>query len=372
MSSISQATQFEQCFSEILNESQHCSNKDVYYWKVAFRPLGNNGFGSQWNAYLVPGLIDAVLRKKRLVLFNDNSPWEYDCAEKKLWGCYFTFPCEDSILLTDSKNVSHSTREAARTYSSVLDYIQRSKGEPSLKNRKMSEIFDQPSCRTANIFASDPDPLHTMITSSVAYLWNVNSNTTQRVQELNKDIYRQFPLVSNRFTYRNYISLYLRLTDKVTERNEKVKQFLQYQPNVIDYIVPFASTYGVYTLLITSDDCSYVSDLFALNRANQQAGNSSLRMLSPCFATMHNESSGINSERVAQRRSGRGGPHHANGLIADIELAADSYLFIGIFDSNISRLIARLRVAHKPAHLSVPLPALEKQGNGAVWMTSVW
>lgn len=92
----SQGTPLYSCLDTVLSLSQSCENDNKAYATL----MGHtSGFGSEFLAYLMNSLFTAMINNRRLVFVRSKRPWEYDCANKAAWGCYFTMaPCEDNLV----------------------------------------------------------------------------------------------------------------------------------------------------------------------------------------------------------------------------------------------------------------------------------
>ena len=67
---------FEPCFHDVLIQTQNCSNTRVVYY--AMEGI-NSGFGSEFFAYFIHALKDAVLENARLKYVITGKQWENDC-----------------------------------------------------------------------------------------------------------------------------------------------------------------------------------------------------------------------------------------------------------------------------------------------------
>ena len=67
---------FEPCFHDVLLQTQNCSNTRVVYYAME-RTF--SGFGSEFFAYFIHALKDAVLENARLKYVITGEQWENDC-----------------------------------------------------------------------------------------------------------------------------------------------------------------------------------------------------------------------------------------------------------------------------------------------------
>lgn len=95
-SNASQPTPLSACLDTVLSLTQSCENDNKAYATL----MGHtSGFGSEFLAYLMNSLFTAMINNRRLVFLRSKRPWEYDCANKAAWGCYFTMgACEDNLV----------------------------------------------------------------------------------------------------------------------------------------------------------------------------------------------------------------------------------------------------------------------------------
>ena len=215
------------CFIEALNKTQSCDNPDILYVTTMG---GGNGFGSEFNTFLISSLLTAVASKRRMVYFKSRRKWEYDCNSESGWACYLQFRCSESGV-----------------ESSGLDYSQKYvvKDAKSLRISKMLSLQLLPPrhhsiYQTINTFSVQNEKCSvdytslsvTILTSLAAkHLFQLNTETQEQVKHINS---RYKNLVQS-----PYLSLQLRMTDKKYEMSKEAWQWVNNLSNTAEFIKPY-------------------------------------------------------------------------------------------------------------------------------------
>eukprot|EP00597_Dinobryon_sp_UTEXLB2267_P000508 CAMPEP_0170059666 /NCGR_PEP_ID=MMETSP0019_2-20121128/1865_1 /TAXON_ID=98059 /ORGANISM="Dinobryon sp., Strain UTEXLB2267" /LENGTH=243 /DNA_ID=CAMNT_0010264987 /DNA_START=486 /DNA_END=1217 /DNA_ORIENTATION=+ len=171
----------------------------------------------------------------------------------------------------------------------------------------------------------------TILTSMAAkYLFRLNSETRAVIKHINnryKNLMRS-----------SYISLQLRMTDKKYEMSKEAWAWVNNLSNTAEFMKPFFQAAHTNNLFIATDNCSAVADLVSLLPAQ--------KIFSPCInvssASSHPEGPLLTAENAANLRR-HGGLTSTYALLADIEMLRRGQHFFGLFDSNLVRMIHRLR-----------------------------
>jgi hypothetical protein len=186
-----------------------------------------------------------------------------------------------------------------------------------------------------------------MFTSMTNYVYNLNEDAQVKIDRLNKLFFDEnFASIQKRsdgFEYYRYVGLQIRRTDKVLEYPKEVWNWLNNSDNVLNEVMPYVIDTGIKRLVIVSDDCSYVAELYV--NIFKIWGNK-VEVRSTCFDPIE-VTGDISSLLQSRRQVGRNDkPNHAISVFADIELLRKSEHFFGLFNSNIVRWVARLRSRH--------------------------
>jgi hypothetical protein len=305
------------CFEEMIAKSQRCDNPAIMY---ASLEGGGSGLGSEFNVYLVYAFIDAVRKNKRMVYFHSKRKWEYDCDEKLGWGCYLEFPCNNTrgvaVSDMDFSNPStsvHDREEVHREYPLLFDRIKEA--------YNAVKRAEEPECRV------DDWVKQTYFTSIAAkHLFHPNQQVRQFVKKFN----------SHYDLHGDYISLQIRAQDKKYEMSAEAWEWMTHLQNTYNLIKPFLlpSPGGYSNLYVSTDNCTMLSELTSYL-------DKGVSVYSPCYSKFHKnvEEGGLvgdfNPRKMDYRSTLR--------LFAEIEMLVNGVHFFGIMNSNLVRLIHRLR-----------------------------
>ncbi len=350
---------FESCFYSLIEKSQNCDNNRITY-VTAF---GKSGLSSEFNCYFVPAIVRSALTDRRIVILTKNNDWEYNCQNKLEWGCYFNLPCEDSI--------THVIK--AHDYSYILGNPNCNPYEiPSLKSligkmipqyqqSSIQEIFRGEACSKKNILDRDPNPLQKMFIIAANYIYHFNGDTKHEIELLNdhyKDLFDHSMVRDNGFVYYRYVALHIRRTDKISEYPSELWRWLNTTENIVKTVMPYVLDNDINKILIVSDDCHYVKELY---QSIYVGYGNKVVIRSTCFKNADYRGNGnvlVQSNRHIARSDHKKNRHHhqnhsdyshAITLLADLELLRQSEHFFGFFDSNIARMVAKLRALYLPA-----------------------
>jgi hypothetical protein len=237
LSSIYATKEYNQCFETALIQSQSCSNNNIIYFShegIA------SGFGSEFNHYLIHTLIDGILSNQRIVLLVNNDkkgPWDYDCPELLSWACYLKFPCIDSVINYNNRNISipiHHGNMPSRDINNIKQRLQ-------LSHKQFKWTIPNDICDVNDFTA-------TYITSiSAQYLFQLNDKTTKFVNNFNND----FKLQKHK-----YISVQIRATDKSAEMDKVFWHFMNNMTLVATYIKQKLHHNVSMPIYVSLDNCS--------------------------------------------------------------------------------------------------------------------
>ena len=214
------AKSFRPCFEAILNLTQQCNNINHLYATV----MGDgSGFASEFNYYLIKSVLTAIFTNRRYSYLITNRPWEYNCAEGKGWGCYFSSPCSDGIVETkdmDFQNRRSPYEPFRLTGPAYIDRgeIEETPYDPNFYIRQLQplkEVYgtELPSGICDNLQISDI--LAKDLAGAIAKrMFRLNEKTKKAVANIN----RRYEYIQ---TNRTYASLLLRLSDKRYEMPEE-------------------------------------------------------------------------------------------------------------------------------------------------------
>lgn len=333
------------CFWSILREFQSCKNNHFHY--ATIQGIPSQGFGSEFNYNLIFHLINAIMLKQRLIFVKPLEQWEYDCPGNKGWACYFKFPCDDSVIHSNLINITNeksslSQREAEiRDFDTIIIKLQNIYKELH-KNDKIKVLCD----------ISKLTP--TSLTSIAAnYLYQLNSRTIHFIKSFNS-------FYNNNFYLSKYIALQIRSTDKISEMNSIAWSRLHNVTYLVSAVSPYFTTpYNITNLYISTDNCQLVVDI------SEQLATSTtkINLFSPCLnhtrstASLHlTQTQDHNytsdgkytdvidySELVGHFNPRRSTYQSTMRLLAEIETMRAADHFFGIMNSNLVRMVTRLR-----------------------------
>ena len=157
------------------------------------------------------------------------------------------------------------------------------------------------------------------------FLWKLPFHVQQYVNQHNAATYLHY-------IQGKYNSIQIRLSDKKAEMNEKTWNWMTHTANIAKFVEPIFEQSGLRHVFISSDNCTAVVELEALLPKYQ--------FITPCrnITTGH-----INTENPRKEHD----HFSVLQLIAEIEMLRNGEHFIGLFDSNLVRMIHRLRFPDK-------------------------
>jgi len=329
----------QDCFDIELKASQDCSNQDLMYFDVEYH---GSGFGSQFNHYVIHALINAVVSNRRLVHVNLVHNWFYSCDRDHTWSCYLDFPCSDSVLMNSSHMIlANNSRNTL--------HIRRAHGHnrEQIKN-KISRAYDKyyqlnngnRSCAMASLTI-------TSITSIAAkHLFRLNNATSSKVNAMNR-VYGLDPY--------SYLAVQIRTTDKRLEVDQDTWDFITNTTRVADTMVRYMTEYNTSDVYIASDDCRLIN----IYKIALLAWSSRVMVHSSCTSDVV----------MSGNPRANSGYNDTMKLISDIVMLQHGKAFLGLVESNLVRMIYRLRY---PDHQSTFFPiylsaAQQKNTNVALY-----
>ena len=243
------------CLRALLKDSQNCQVRDLLYVTVSTvidltitppsfkftntrfqQTQGRSvraGLGAEFNHYLIHSLLNALWTKRRLVFLTSMRSWEYDCPERLGWACYLSLPCKDSVVNMSSidfsyRNALHDKDDAARSFETL----------------KMK--FNPRSFCGANNDIATTSP--TELTAIVAkFLYSLNNSTMLFTQKYNE----QYGFGSSK-----YLSVQIRLGDKVKEMPRANWEWMTNTSNIVEVLRPYLATNK--RIFVATDNCSTV------------------------------------------------------------------------------------------------------------------
>ena len=326
---------FGACLHKVIRVTQACDNMNVQYTPL----LGeSSGLGSEYQAYLHKSFLLAILTNRRMVFLKNDKKWEYDCAEKSGWGCYLTFGnCPDSIASAGQIVLSDTIpaiQNPENPISSVLDrqFLELYPTTTSTFNEKFTVLYKalqklgkvdkEAVCDITQMSFSNISAITTK------HLFVYNNETKAAILALNKKNYKTLFSDSNPSRRigqypGNYVSLQIRTQDK---RYEMTHQQWALMTDV-GYIANFTSQHmhDHQHLFVATDNCSMVPVL---------------RKLMSKTITIH--SSCDLPENTLYVR-GNQDPSMGLALLAEVEMLRHGQEFVGLFESNLVRMIFLLR-----------------------------
>lgn len=320
------------CFEELLAKSQSCDNPALMYVSLEG---GGSGLGSEFNMYLVYALIDAVRKNKRMVYFNSRRHWEYDCAEKLGWGCYLTFPCNNTygVAVRDmdfshERTSVHDRDEVKREYPFLFEKVRDMYNEIKTEN--------EPECKLT------PDVKQTYFTSIAAkHLFTPSPQTSRFIKRFNSHYNIQG----------DYISLQIRAQDKKYEMSAQTWEWITHLSNTYEEIKPYLypSPNGLKNLYVSTDNCTMLTELSSYL-------SKEVNVYSPCNLLFHkaaadhlftdlsfNDGNKDAEAIVGTFNPRKGGYRPTLRLLAEIDMLVNGVHFFGLLNSNLVRMVHRLR-----------------------------
>lgn len=386
---------FESCFESLLIRSQNCKNNNVNYFGLQH----SGGLGSEFNSYLMWAVIAAAMQNRRLIMIANWDNWEFNCPSKLNWGCYLRLPCTDSVLPVNNSQVETSLESnnleinhidvmsyrdisTRQYYNPKLPYIIRYYILPKEKREETFEdslhrIFQDETNCAYNIYEfinGCPNPEYRMTVVATSYLFRLNNHTQHQVNRLNepyKHILGYYRGINSIGSIRGrYIGLHIRVGDKDTERLKygckNVTEWLKNPDNIANEIVPLMKLSNISKIMVVSETCDMVplltesfkrrfnSEVETVDLCNCiQVYSTCSYPLSPHLTAEHEYLSGNTIRNIGRSRGDLNewrdktiGVTRALRVLADIELLVHAEHFFGSFDSNLVRLVSRLRVRH--------------------------
>mmetsp|Transcript_19904 Transcript_19904/g.28509 ORF Transcript_19904/g.28509 Transcript_19904/m.28509 type:complete len:394 (+) Transcript_19904:1226-2407(+) len=326
------------CFLSFLHKTQNCSNPNVFYVTA---PMGEcSGLGSEFNRFLIYSLLTAVSNNRRIVYLHSNRRWEYHCNEKWGWGCYLSFACHESGVNQTELDFSPKGihEDPINTGSGFLDMLQLL--EPKNIQQIRESIIDMNktySERNKHIFSASCahgiGPLNPTIVTSMAakYLYHLNNRTKIIVQEL---IHQNNFMDLESFPY---ISLQLRMNDKQYEMPPKTWYYINNVSNIVAEISPYFKKLNISRLFLATDNCTAAQEIFRLLIKSNVITYSSCLTRTGEIALLQPLRGGV------ELKDNSSFPLAPYRVFMDIKLLRKGRLFFGLFDSNLVRLVHRLR-----------------------------
>ena len=326
------------CFEELLTITQACDNKAIMY---ASLQGGGSGLGSEFNHFLVYSLINAAMVNKRLVYFASQRKWEYDCPQKNGWGCYFEFPCNlpnganhNELDFTDERSSMHDRDHSYREYPDIFD--------------KIKSMYDQiKSAKNGECKHMEKDQ-QTILTSIAAkHLYKLNPIVRQFVNRFN-DHYA--------ISGGEYLALQIRAQDKRYEMSAEMWEYITNVRNIYNEISPylygsptvFPGTTGYKMLFVSTDNCTMLAELGKLAPPDIVIMSPCHKHLHPSVINLQNDGEKHNSSSLVGDFNPRLGDYKSTlRLFAEIEMLAGGTHFFGIMNSNLVRMVHRLRYPDK-------------------------
>lgn len=312
------------CFQALLKDTQSCKNQKLLYFHIqGSGPKGHSqGFGSEFNHNFIYSLITAVTLGRRFIYVKSRLDWEYDCPTRDGWACYVRFPCDDSVIQPheiDLKQPFFDTNGISRDFGQLLASINKQANHDKSRWRARNQ--------TCDVLNANP----TTITSIAAqYLYQLNEQSLDYIKRFNA-VYG--------LEHSKYIAVQLRSTDKQAEMDEDVWEWVHNMENVASAIVPYATREHISTVFVSTDQCSLLSELIAKLPRNISVVSPCLKKkmaTSPHYTGEHKLSLGGFDPRQRDHRS-------TLRLLAEIHLWTRAQHFFGVMNSNLVRLVARLR-----------------------------
>lgn len=207
---------FRPCFEAILNLTQSCSNVNHLY--ATTMGVGS-GFASEFNYYLIKSVLTAIFTNRRYSYLITNRPWEYNCAEGKGWGCYFTSPCTDGYVETKDMDFLHQRSPFEPWKFTGPGYVDNlelrgmsfNPGYYLEQLQSLKEVYQKelPAGICDNFHPEDIHP-HDLAGPIARHIFHGNEKTKKAVYNINR---RYEHIQANH----SYASLLLRMGDKVFE-----------------------------------------------------------------------------------------------------------------------------------------------------------
>mmetsp|Transcript_19904 Transcript_19904/g.28510 ORF Transcript_19904/g.28510 Transcript_19904/m.28510 type:complete len:246 (+) Transcript_19904:458-1195(+) len=191
------------------------------------------------------------------------------------------------------------------------------------------KVFISPAC-TQGIGNFNP----TIITSIAAkHLYHLNSNTKTVIHEMVSKSYLK------ELSTHPYLSIQLRMNDKKYEMSPETWNYITNISNIVSEVMPYFKKLNLTRLYLATDNCSAAREIFRMLQP--------LKVLtySPCLNSLG---------EICLLAPLRGGQQLQDNttdsamptyrLFMDIELLRKSRMFFGLFDSNLVRMVHRLRM----------------------------
>ncbi len=351
---------FEECYNLAIEYTQNCN----HHYPLYVTTMGlSSGLGSEFNYFLSKALLQAALRNKRLVYLKSGINWEYDCPEKGGWSCYLQFRCNDSVVGREEVDLYHLFQGHSLLQFHELYYVPM---VPSicheiprvlLHYQNSSRIKSGYDCSTLCRGNHDEEFFETRYASiASSYLWHLNNKTKTSIHHINS-VYGHLIDPSTR-----YVGMQIRLTDKHGEMKQSTWDWINNSTNLATTALLLLQESDTHQLFIATDDCTVIPKLvlnlqqMVTHSLSQQLSSSQkpIEIYSPCLDTkvLNHISISSNvplvlrdeSDKHGERYGGRNGGYESTlELIADLQMLRKSEVFAGLIDSNIVRMVHRMR-----------------------------
>jgi hypothetical protein len=304
------------CFTQVLRHSQRCDNSDVLHVGTMG---GGSGLGSEFLAYYIKSLLTAASLDKRMVyvkgIYGPFGKWEYDCPQKAGWSCYFDMgaQCSDSIV-----GIS-----AVKDNSTILLHKDLIQWEPDVKSHIQQRFNDLKAAGKSLTDTCNVQKMPFTVICGIAstYLYKLNEETRHAVKRLN----REHGVESDA----KYVSLQIRLTDKKYEMSKEQWEWMTHTENIAEFIRPFLTETKV--LFVAADNCTTVGTLRDMLP--------SVSIYSRCLQNATGAVVNHNNDLGPRLRTFSSSLE----VFADLEMLRKGEHFIGLFSSNLVRMVHLLR-----------------------------
>lgn len=268
----------------------------------------------------------------------------YDCSEKAGWACYLSFnDCFDSVI-----NVSDLVfTEQPRTYD-ILSYpgtIVLDADRPGFRMekaafyQKFNKLQDSLVAKGYINISNDMEALSYSSIMSIAakHLFKLNAETKHKTRAMNVKAYPGLFTASG-LGVRKYVALQIRLQDKKYEMSAAQWAWMTNVSNIAYFALPYLT--DIQDLFIATDNCSTVPVM---------------QSLLPSTVTVHSSCKANTVNEQGIKRNGE----DSLKVFADIQMLRHGAHFIGLFESNLVRLVHLIRYPH-----SLTSHALATEGSG--------
>jgi hypothetical protein len=332
---------FDDSFSQVLRHTQACTNKNLQYTSL----MGIlSGIGSEFQAYLLKSLMYAIANNRRLVYVKTQLPWEYHCKEKSGWACYFAFDnCIDSVVNVSELVFTQLPRvHDLLTFPGTIMLDNVRPGWPLDQNEFYKKFRTLQKRFVDRGYVNETADIGTLTYSSVMsiaakHLFILNDETKHLTKAMNVQAYPGL-FIGNRHGMHKYVALQIRLQDKRAEMSKAQWDWMTNTSNIAQFTLNYLT--DINHLFIATDNCSTVP---------------AMQRLLPPTITIHSscKTNTVNEQGIKRDASA------ALKLFADIQMLRHGSHFIGLFESNLVRVVHLLRYPH-----SLTSHALATEGSG--------